>query len=150
MANNRLSDLVHILVYVQMHSHNKLTSDLIASSLNTNPSLARRMMSQLKKASLLETTQGTASPKLSRSPVQITIFDVYMATLPEAPLLKVDKNTSKDCAVGHALPKVLNKYYLDIQSTAEAKMRKITIQDVINDVKMDIEHHEKETTMLNS
>ncbi|KRM97239.1 transcription regulator [Liquorilactobacillus aquaticus DSM 21051] len=150
MANNRLSDLIHVLVYVQMHEESKLTSDLIASSLNTNPSLARRMMSQLKKASLLETTKGTATPRLSRSPAKITIFDVYMATLPEAPLLKVDKNTSKDCAVGHALPKVLGKYYLDVQSTAEAKMRKITIQDIINDVNMDIAHHQKEISMLNS
>ncbi|KRN07637.1 transcription regulator [Liquorilactobacillus sucicola DSM 21376 = JCM 15457] len=133
-----------------MHAESKLTSDLIASSLNTNPSLARRMMSQLKKASLLDTTQGTASPKLSRPATQITIFDVYMATKPESPLLKVDKNTSQNCAVGHALPKVLNKYYLDIQSTAEAKMRRITIQDIINDVKMDIEHHQKESSMLNS
>ncbi|KRL00585.1 Rrf2 family transcriptional regulator [Liquorilactobacillus capillatus] len=146
MANNRLSDLVHILVFIQMHSGSKLTSDFIASSLNTNPSLARRMMSQLKRASLLETTQGTASPHLTHLPTKITLFDVYMATQPDEPLLKVDKNTSQNCAVGHALPKVLNKYYLDIQSTAEAKMRKITIQDIINDVKMDIEHHSKGAT----
>ncbi|WP_281165586.1 Rrf2 family transcriptional regulator [Liquorilactobacillus sicerae] len=141
MANNRVSDLLHILVYIKMHDHDKLTSDLIASSLNTNPSLARRMMSQLRKAGLLETTQGAAAPKLAKDPQEITVLDVYLATCPEAPLLKVDHNTSKKCAVGNAVPVVLNKYYLDIQSAAEAKMRKITLQDIINDVEMSIQHH---------
>lgn len=143
MANNRLSDLLHILVYIEMHSQEKLTSDLIASSLNTNASLVRRMMGQLRKADLLATTQGTAAPKLTRPPRDITIFDVYLATCPEAPLLKVDHNTSKKCEVGNAIPEVLNKYYLNIQSAAEAKMRQITLQDIINDVEMNIEHHQK-------
>ncbi|KRM89397.1 transcription regulator [Liquorilactobacillus vini DSM 20605] len=126
-----------------MHDHDKLTSDLIASSLNTNPSLARRMMSQLRKAGLLETTQGAAAPKLAKDPQEITVLDVYLATCPEAPLLKVDHNTSKKCAVGNTVPVVLNKYYLDIQSAAEAKMRQITLQDIINDVEMSIEHHQR-------
>ncbi|WP_010581193.1 Rrf2 family transcriptional regulator [Liquorilactobacillus vini] len=143
MANNRVSDLLHILVYIKMHDHDKLTSDLIASSLNTNPSLARRMMSQLRKAGLLETTQGAAAPKLAKDPQEITVLDVYLATCPEAPLLKVDHNTSKKCAVGNTVPVVLNKYYLDIQSAAEAKMRQITLQDIINDVEMSIEHHQR-------
>jgi DNA-binding IscR family transcriptional regulator len=143
MANNRLSDLLHILVYVKMHDQEKLTSDLIASSLNTNASLVRRMMGQLRKADLLETTQGTAAPKLTRAPQDISVFDVYLATCPEAPLLKVDHNTSKKCEVGNAIPEVLNKYYLDIQSTAEAKMRQITLQEIINDVEMSIEQHRK-------
>ncbi|KRM89905.1 Rrf2 family transcriptional regulator [Liquorilactobacillus cacaonum] len=142
MANNRLSDLIHILVYIEMHDHKKLTSELIASSLNTNPSLTRRMMGQLKRAGLLETTQGTACPRLTRSPKEITISDVYMATCPDSPLLKVDKNTSKECQVGQVIPTILNKYYLEIQSTTESKMRKITIADIIDDVQMDIEHHQ--------
>ncbi|MFT9214073.1 MAG: Rrf2 family transcriptional regulator [Liquorilactobacillus nagelii] len=141
MANNRLSDLLHILVYIQMHQNQKLTSDLIASSLNTNPSLARRMMGQLRKADLLETTQGSATPRLTKDPKDITVFDVYLATCPDSPLLKVDHNTSKECQVGNAIPGVLNKYYLDIQSAAEAKMRHVTIQDLINDVEMSIRHH---------
>lgn len=143
MANNRLSDLIHILVYIEMHNSDKLTSELIASSLNTNPSLTRRMMGQLRKANLLETTQGAACPKLKRDPSEITIFDVYMATCPDSPLLKVDQNTSKECQVGHVIPTVLNKYYLEIQSTTEAKMRKVTIADIADDVKMDIEYHQK-------
>ncbi|EJE97543.1 Rrf2 family transcriptional regulator [Liquorilactobacillus mali] len=143
MANNRLSDLIHILVYIELHDNQKLTSELIASSLNTNPSLTRRMMGQLRKANLLETTQGAACPKLAKNPNKITIFDVYMATCPDSPLLKVDQNTSKECQVGHIIPTILNKYYLEIQSTAEAKMRRITIADIADDVRMDIAHHQK-------
>ncbi|KRL97800.1 Rrf2 family transcriptional regulator [Liquorilactobacillus satsumensis] len=145
MANNRLSDLIHILVFIHTHEHQKSTSALIASSINTNPSLTRRMMGQLRKASLLETTQGTAAPRLTKAPGEITLFEIYLATQPKEPLLKVDHNTSKKCVIGNSMPHVLNKYYLEVQRAAEARMQQITLQDIITDVKSNIESQQPKT-----
>ncbi|KRL05708.1 hypothetical protein FD46_GL000457 [Liquorilactobacillus oeni DSM 19972] len=109
---------------------------MIAGSVNTNPSLTRRMMAQLKKAGLLETTQGTAFPKLTRAPAHISLLDVYHATEPETFLLKIDRNTSQRCPIGNSIPSVLNKYYSQVQEAAEKEMSNITVQDIVEDLKI--------------
>jgi len=134
MANTQFSDTIHVLVYIAYFEGKKMTSQEIASSLETSPSLIRKIMANLKHHDLLEPTHGPTQLALSREPDAITLRDIY-ATLPnQAPLLNVDTHTSQNCPVGKTVPKVLTNYYAEIQAAAEAKMAKITLQDVLNDV----------------
>lgn len=136
MANTQLSDATHILAYVALHTNDELKSDRIASSLNTDPTMVRRMMSKLRKAGLLESTKGIAKPKLACSPVQITLRDIYLAVSTRRELLSVDRDTSQSCPVGSVIPKVMTTYYQEIQISAEGRMARITLQDVINDISL--------------
>ncbi|WP_143461308.1 Rrf2 family transcriptional regulator [Levilactobacillus enshiensis] len=134
MANTQFSDTIHVLVYIAYFEGKKMTSQEIASSLETSPSLIRKIMANLKRHDLLEPTHGPTQLALSRKPDAITLRDIY-ATLPnQAPLLNVDTHTSQKCPVGKTVPKVLTNYYAEIQAAAEAKMAKITLQDILNDV----------------
>jgi len=134
MANTQFSDTIHVLVYIAYFKGKKMTSQEIASSLETSPSLIRKIMANLKHHDLLAPTHGPTQLALAREPAAITLRDVY-ATLPnQAPLLNVDTHTSQSCPVGQTVPTVLTHYYQEIQAAAEAKMAKITLQDVLNDI----------------
>lgn len=48
--SHRVSDAIHILVYIDVFPERDLASQVIAQSINANPSLVRRIMSQLRVA----------------------------------------------------------------------------------------------------
>ncbi|AVI93881.1 Rrf2 family transcriptional regulator [Oenococcus oeni] len=136
MANTQLSDATHVLVYIALHKNKQsVKSSEIAVSLQTAPSLVRRIMSKLKKAHLLNAVQGSPQPVLAKAAEQITLQEIYLAVSQKRNLLNVDQNTDMLCPIGTAIPKVLDHYYREIQTAAEMKMAEITLQDIINDTK---------------
>ncbi|AVK63182.1 transcriptional regulator [Lactobacillus sp. CBA3606] len=134
MANTQLSDATHIMAYVALHQADELKSDRIAASLNTDPTMVRRLMSKLRKAGLLQSTRGIAKPQLACLPAQISLKAIYLAVSTHRELLSVDRDTSVTCPVGSVIPKVMTTYYQQIQSSAEGRMEKITLQDVLDDL----------------
>lgn len=134
MANTQFSDTIHVLVYIAYFKKDKMTSQEIASSLETSASLIRKIMANLKRSELLKPTHGPTQLALAREPKDITLKDIYDTLPGNPPLLNVDTHTSQNCPVGKAMPKVLVGYYQGIQEAAEAQMAKTTLQDLINDV----------------
>ncbi|MFU1875248.1 Rrf2 family transcriptional regulator, partial [Enterococcus faecium] len=51
--STKLSVAIHILSLIETGPQEQVTSEYIASSVNTNPVVVRRLMSQLKKAGLI-------------------------------------------------------------------------------------------------
>ena len=141
MANTRLSDLLQILVYLKVHNGEKITSQRLASSLNTNPSLVRSMLVQLRSAGLLESIKG--KPHLAKDLNKVTVYDVYEAIDPTKNLLQVDDNTSQVCSVGVAFPEVLEKYYQEVQRIAAEKMKEVTVQQLVDETNESIMLHQK-------
>ena len=136
MANTQLSDATHILAYIALHQNDDLKSERIASSLNTDPTMVRRMMGKMRKAGLLVSTRGIAKPELACQPDHISLRDIFVAVSTRRDLLSVDRDTSQTCPVGSVIPTVMSGYYREIQSSAEGRMAKITLQDVINDIEL--------------
>lgn len=134
MANTQLSDATHIMAYIALHPAENLKSDRIASSLKTDPTTVRRLMGKLRQAGLLQSTRGIARPQLACKPMDISLRDIFLAVSTRRALLTVDRDTSTACPVGSVMPKVMANYYREIQSSAEGRMARITLQDVMNDV----------------
>lgn len=132
--SNKLSDGVHILAYVDICQDGDLSSAAIASSIESNPSLVRRMMSRLKKAGLLDSQPGVVAPKLGRPADQISLLDVYLAIEDNRNLLHVDEKTNPQCIVGGNIQETLTDIYQKIQDNAEDNMSKISLQDIIDDI----------------
>ena len=128
----RLSDAVHILAFIALHPDCGLTSDKLAESIQTNPAYVRQLMSALRKGGLLFSVKGHPRPSLAREPEQITLLDAYQAVEGDKPLLHQDIHTNPACGVGVNIQLVLRDFYLEIQKTAENKMREITLKDVLD------------------
>ena len=128
----RLSDAVHVLVFLALHPGAALTSERIAESVQTNPAYIRQLMSALRKAGLLASVKGHPRPTLAKGPEDITLLDVYRAIEGDKPILHQDTHTNPDCGVGVNIQLTLRDYYDEIQKVAEDRMRTITLQNMID------------------
>jgi len=133
-VSTRFSDSVHILAFIEIYQDQRLSSELIASSIETSPVVVRRLMGILRENGLIATKKGTAEPKLSKSPDEITLLDVYLATKGDKQLFTLDTNTNPDCIVGGNIQKVLGAYYEDAKMAALRKFNNVSLQDIIETI----------------
>ena len=130
----KLSDAIHLLSYLNIYHDTNLSSKAIAASINSNPSVVRQLMSDLRKANLIETHKGAAKPTLVKDPKDISLLEIYQAINMDHRLIHVDPDTNSKCIVGGNIQNTLNGFYNDIESAAFAKMSQISLQDVISDI----------------
>ncbi|GIO59945.1 Rrf2 family transcriptional regulator [Paenibacillus cineris] len=76
--NTPFTVAVHILACSAI-AGSQATSDFIATSVNTNPVVVRRINTLLKKAGLITTQIGVGSVNLIHDPEDITLLDIYKA-----------------------------------------------------------------------
>ncbi|KRN99324.1 hypothetical protein IV57_GL000381 [Companilactobacillus kimchiensis] len=91
-------------------------------------------MGVLRENNLIATKKGTAEPRLSKSPKDITLLDVYLAVEGDKQLFTLDTSTNPDCIVGGNIQKVLGAYYEDAKMAALRKFNNISLQDVIETI----------------
>ena len=130
--STRLSDAVHILVFIHQSSSSTVSSSEIAVSIQTNPSYVRQIMAQLKAAGLISSSGGQVTPELGKVPEKTSLLEIYKAVEKEKPLLHLDTHTNPECGVGVNIQLALADYYRQIQNDVENSMRNITLQDIIN------------------
>ena len=130
--STRLSDAIHILIFIIVSNGQPVTSGQIAESVQTNPACVRQIMGQLKKGGLIESVAGQPRPSLSRDAAAISLLDIYKAVEGDKPFLHVDMHTNEACSVGLYVRTMLGAYYAEVQQAAEARMREITLQEIVD------------------
>ena len=80
---SRFTVALHIFTCVDtFKDEHKVTSDFLAASINTNPVIIRKILTQLKNAGLINVIRGTGGIELTRDHKDITFYDVYQAIEP--------------------------------------------------------------------
>lgn len=135
MISSRFSVAIHILSLIHINE-GKVTSEFIASSVNTNPAVIRKIMSMLSKAKLIESRPGITGIKLLRSVSEITFLDVYNAVeLPESKdLFTIHQNTNLKCPVGKNIQNALNKPLRAAQLQMEQTLAQTTVAQVVENI----------------
>ena len=115
----------------------KITSDFLASSINVNPVIIRRILSQLKDAGLIEVKRGTGGAAVTKPLEEITFFDVYRAVecIEENRLFHFHENPDPNCPVGRNIHNILDEKLLRVQEAMERELQSITMADVMEDMK---------------
>ena len=129
--STKLSDALHMLVFIATNPKNDLTSDAIATSLASNSSSVRQMMGKLKRAGLISSVTGHAKPQLTREPRDITMLDVYRAVEGDKPLLHLDTHTNPACGLGVNVQLVIGERFEEVQQAAEQAMCRVTLEQII-------------------
>lgn len=129
----RLSDAVHMMIYIEVATGAVCSSAAIAESIRTNPAYVRQMMMKLRKAGLLQSVHGHAMPSLTRRPEEISLLDIYKAVEGDKPLLHLDANINPECDIGVTIQYALKGYYEQIQEHIEREMAQIKLSDVMED-----------------
>lgn len=103
--------------------------------------LHQEILSQLKKAGLIEVARGTGGTNAARPIEEITSYDVYLAVdlLEDGDLFHFHENPNPACPVCRNIHTVLDNRLCDIQRAMENEMKKYTIADVVSDIKRCVE-----------
>lgn len=133
--NTRFSVATHILTFLQSQQGSPASSELIASSVNTNPTLIRRLLSQLAKAGLTTSQMGSGGGALlARSGSSITLLDVHRAIDEEFVAFPLHQEPNPQCPVGRNINKVLRGRLAEVQTAMEHELSRTTIADLATDI----------------
>lgn len=129
---------LHILTCVETFKDQyKITSDFLAGSINTNPVIIRKILTQLKNAGLITVARGTGGVSPTRPLNEISFYDVYEAIEPveNGDLFSFHTSPNPQCPVGRNIHNLLDDKLKAIQLAMEAEMKKYTIEDLSGGMK---------------
>lgn len=134
--SSRFTIAIHIFACIDTFEKDyKITSDFLASSVNVNPVVIRRLLTQLKSAGLVTVTRGSGGAAIARPLDEITFLDIYNAVecVDNGELFHFHENPCQQCPVGRNIHDVLDDKLKRVQDALENEMKKITVADVIRD-----------------
>jgi Rrf2 family protein len=126
--NGRFPIAVHILTLLSKAGDDLLSSDYIAGSININPALARKEISNLRNHGLIISKEGKSGGySLGKAAEQISLADIYLS-VKNQPVLGAAKNTpNPDCQVGKQINQNIDNLYADLNKTILKKLGSISV-----------------------
>ena len=131
----RLPMATHILLCIEkFQGEYKTTSTFLAGSVNVHPVIIRKTLGQLRTAGLVEVAAGVGGAKLTRSPKDITLLDVFRAVEEEEDLFHFQENPNPQCPVGRNIHRVLGTRLEKIKQHMMDDLAAITLEELLNAV----------------
>lgn len=136
--SSRFTIAIHILTCAEFFKEkNKITSNFLSLSTNTNPVSIRRIIQQLKNAGIITVARGNiGSIKINKPLNKITFYDIFTAVdcVDENKLFNFHKNPNPNCPIGKNIHNLLDSKLENIQEALEKSMKDINLEDVFNDL----------------
>ena len=141
MISNRFAVAVHILSLLEINKEERVTSEFIAGSVNTNPVVIRRIIGLLNKAGLVRTNAGVAGATIARPVEQITLLDIYRAVQTDAQeeLFAIHDKPNPDCGVGRHIQGSLEAAFTEAQLAMEQKLSSMTLEQITTSISRKLE-----------
>ena len=131
----RFAMAVHVLSVLAYKDGERVTSSLLASSINTNPVVVRRLMLALQRAGLIETRKGVGSgSRLSCPPSRISFADIYRAVEAGQGFVLPPKKPNVHCPVGSCIQKTLSEVFSSVEEAVLKNLKKTTLGSVLRQV----------------
>lgn len=130
--STKFSDAIHLLAFLQVYSDIKLTSEVIAASIQTSPVVVRRLIGVLRNAGFINKDPQNHNPQIAIDPKDITLLDIYLITEGHTPLFVIDKETNPFCRVGGNIQPILTNIYGEAEQAALTVLNGKTMQDIID------------------
>ncbi|NRG33036.1 Rrf2 family transcriptional regulator [Niallia circulans] len=134
--SSRFSVGIHILTLIEINKTGINSSEFLASSVNTNPAVIRKIIGMLKNAGLVNVRPGIAGAQLAKELSEISLLDVYKAVnvVADKELFSVHDNPSPDCPVGRNIQDAVIPIFSIAQTAMEKALSNVTIEDVVKDI----------------
>lgn len=131
-ANSQFSVAIHILTMLARAGEEKMKSDHIARSVNTNPVVIRRLLGQLNHAKLVTSQTGASGgTRLARCPNEINLSEVYKAVSCGEVFALPSNSPNRDCPVGRNIESVLCRVQKEIDKTISNRLSEYSLADVM-------------------
>lgn len=136
--SSRFTIAIHIFACIDTFEKDyKITSDFLATSVNANPVIIRKILSSLKKSHLLNVQRGTGGTTIAKPLDQITLYDIYQSVecIENGELFHFHENPNTDCPVGKNIHYILDDKLLRVQKAMEDELSAITLKEIIDDTR---------------
>lgn len=132
MISSRVAVATHVLAYMAWKRSEAVTSERIATSVNTNPVVVRRIVGALRNAGMVTVQPGVGGgATLARDPAEITVLDVYRAVEEHDELFSLHPSEpSRSCSVGGNIRDVLRPVFCSAERAMQQVLGDVTIADV--------------------
>jgi Rrf2 family protein len=133
---SRFTIAVHSLILTHFfYREHKVTSEFIASSVNVNPVIIRKIMSQLKEAGLITVVRGSGGAALTRDISKMTLLDVYNAVdCIEGDLFKFHENPNPACPIGRSIHRILDVHLDNAKKAMEYSLSRVKLSDLTSNL----------------
>lgn len=135
-ANSQLTVAVHALCWLELarrRGTTSLTSERIAASLDSNPSLVRRSLAPLREAGLVVAGRGPGSGwSLGRPAGRISLRDVHEAMGVEPAFDLHAHEPNQECPVGFGIRPILADVYAEVDRDVSRRLARSTIASVLD------------------
>lgn len=130
--NSNFSIAVHILLCIsQLSGEQKVTSTLIASSVNVNAVIIRKILGMLKKAGLVKVISGSGGAYLVQPVEKITLLDIYKAVNTGCDsIFSFHNNPNPKCHIGKNIHNALDGCMNDAQKAMEDSLDNVNLKDI--------------------
>jgi Rrf2 family protein len=136
-ANSRLTIAVHALAWLALahrRGQERLTSNEVAASVNTNPVILRVSLGRLRRAGLVEVSHGAgAGWRLARPPEQISLLDVYDAVESEPHFGMHHTEPNQECPVGRGIRPALDEVYAGVDAAVRQALGRTSVAEVLHE-----------------
>jgi len=135
-TSSRFAVAVHILTIMAGAGDEPIKSDQMASSVNTNPVVIRRILCALARAELVTSQKGaTGGSRLARMPDRITLLDVYRAVEGGSVFALHRQPPSSRCFIGSNIGTVLTNVSEEVNMAVESALERTTIERVLQNIR---------------
>lgn len=131
MLDQRFAASVHIMLLMAYRQGELLTSDYLAQSLRTNPTVVRRLLAKLVEANLLDSFKGkSGGVRLVRSAKEISLKDIYQAVSNKTLIHCSDKDPQEVCAVSCAFKKIFAGISAGLEDSSMEYLQQIKLSEL--------------------
>ena len=142
---SRFTIAIHALAFIKLfQDEQRVTSNVLASSIQANPVIIRTVLSELKDAGIIDARQGSGGSRLAKPIEDISFYDIYKAvdTISETGLFHFHEHPHPDCIVGGNIHAAVDDKIQKVQDAMESELKSITMADVMNDLEKEIKKRE--------
>jgi Rrf2 family protein len=130
-ANSRFGVAVHVLALLALNAEERRSSRYLAGSVATNPVVIRRLLAQLARAGLVESSHGAAGGfLLARPAAKVTLHDVYRA-VEEGGFFALPEKGSAKCPVACAMKDILDGVFARVESKVAPELKRATLAGIV-------------------
>ncbi|MES2856648.1 MAG: Rrf2 family transcriptional regulator [Bdellovibrionota bacterium] len=138
MVDQRFSTSVHImtaLAFGKCQDGQLMTSDELAESVRTNPTVVRRLVAKLVEAKLLKAYKGKmGGVELARCPDEITLKDIYVAASGKALIQSRTSAPKKHCPVSCAMGNLMSDVIEGVERNSMKYLASISLASLTSKV----------------
>jgi Rrf2 family protein len=130
-ANSRFAVAVHALAMLAFHKDERQTSRSIAESVATNPVVIRRLLAQLTRAGIVESSHGAKGGfRLAKPAAKVSLQDIYQAVEGCAGMFARREKKNEKCPLACRMADILQTVFARVESKIAPELKRTNLSHI--------------------